>query len=151
MVTQAVAAELAARARCHDGERAERGFLATPRQLQFMRRWLSTFLTICGVREASIQDVLAASGEALANSVEHAYHGAPERLQMKCYCCRKHGAVLVGIQDYGKKQQPEKNSRSTERGFGFTIMRSLAEDVHVRSNAGTAVILKFRLDGRLKR
>jgi anti-sigma regulatory factor (Ser/Thr protein kinase) len=108
--------------------------------MRFARRWLSTVLCLCGVRQSTIQDALIASGEALANSVEHAYHGNRcGEVQIRCYCCRKHGTILIEIDDNGEMQHHDE--RTPDRGFGFMLMRALSHDVNVLSGGGTVVTL----------
>jgi anti-sigma regulatory factor (Ser/Thr protein kinase) len=128
---------------CHDGTLQERSFSASGVGIRFARRWLSTFLTLRRIPRRAINDAVLASGEAIANSVEHGYsRDRRRRIQMTCYCCMKHNTILIEIADNGEVVQ--RKERTPDRGFGLTLMRSLAEDVNVLSGGGTVVMLLLR-------
>ncbi|MGH7660154.1 MAG: ATP-binding protein [Vulcanimicrobiaceae bacterium] len=125
---------------CIDGTLREHAFSSSSVQMRFARRWLSTILCVCGIRQPAIQDALIASGEALANSVEHAYHGDRRgEVQIRCYCCTTHGTILIEVGDNGSMQHHDEPTQN--RGFGFTLMRAIAQDVNVLSGGGTVVTL----------
>lgn len=128
---------------CHDGALQERSFCASCIGIRFARRWLSTFLTLHRIPRRAIEDALLASGEAIANSIEHAYRGdRRRRVHVKCYCCLKHNAILIEVADNG--QAARREGRTPDRGFGLTLMRGLAQDVNVLSGGGTVVMLLLR-------
>ena len=128
---------------CQDGALGEHEFSTSAAQIGLARRWLGTFLCVRRIQRQAIDNALTASGEALANCVEHAYRGDRRRMvQMKCYCCAKHGTILIEVADKGQMVHHDKPR--PERGFGFALMRALSVDVNVLSGGGTVVTLLLR-------
>jgi anti-anti-sigma factor len=101
-----------------------------------MRGWLAQ----AGVTEDVAADVLLASGEAVANAVEHAYTGdVPGALEISL---RTGAEIEVEVRDEGRWKQ---EGGVADRGRGFMLMRALMDDVEVgRTAAGTSVRLRLR-------
>jgi anti-sigma regulatory factor (Ser/Thr protein kinase) len=126
---------------CNDGDRVEQRFPAEASEASTARHWIEEFLTGSGVQSAQVEDAVLASGEAIVNVIEHAYTDNPGEMHICCYCCFGHAAIVVHVVDEGSMILREENRAG--RGFGFHLMRELADDVNVRWNGGTRVTLLF--------
>ncbi|MGI8622239.1 MAG: SpoIIE family protein phosphatase, partial [Solirubrobacteraceae bacterium] len=104
-----------------------------------VREWLAGV----GMASAAAGDVLLASGEAVANAVEHS---GSEMVELEL-AAPEPGVVTVVVRDHGRWRDPV---LTPHRGRGFELMRALAEEVVVeRRGSGTAVSLRHRVgDGR---
>ena len=104
--------------------------LETPPRLSVaraaIRRWLEH-----DVDEDTITDVLLATGEALANAVEHGQ--PPVAVGMRW---SELSTLAVSVKDSGSWKVPGKTSI---RGRGIPIMTALMDDVTVDTVDGTAV------------
>lgn len=106
-----------------------------------LRDWLSR----AGMAPRQAMNVLIATGEALANGIEHGYRDSSDgtiRLTATALADR----VQLAVVDQGswKPVQPVGDSN---RGRGITLMRELMDDVAItRDAAGTAVHLSVRIN-----
>ncbi|WP_410586444.1 SpoIIE family protein phosphatase [Amycolatopsis sp. lyj-23] len=120
------------------------GFPADAGQLAPTRQALRGWLERCGLDAEQIQNLLVATGEAVANAIEHGHRDTPGgaiRLDATAFVDQLH----VTITDTGtwKPAQPSANSR---RGRGMTLMRELVSEVSVHPTAGgTTVHLHARI------
>ena len=127
--------------KCNDGVAVVRRFDAVPPSATQGRAFVKMFLREQSVRQEVIDEVILAAGEALANSIEHAYPaGTIGDVAISVYCCLDHDSVVVEVRDKGKMQ----DGVAPKRGFGFVIMRALAEVLTIDTSHGTAVTLAFR-------
>jgi anti-sigma regulatory factor (Ser/Thr protein kinase) len=129
---------------CTDGVAIVREFLAEPRSASKARAVVRSFLEECAVRAESVHEVITAAGEALMNSIEHAYpSGSRGKVVLSIYCCREHQVIALQVRDNGR--MAEDRDRPGNRGFGLLIMRALAEAMSVDTTpGGTAVTMVFR-------
>lgn len=103
-----------------------------------MRRWLAG--TPASDREG--QDLLVATGEALANVVDHAY--GPEGGAVELRAELLGDRVVVTVRDRGQWRSP----RGRDRGRGELLMRALCDDVAITRDVGTVVRLELGLGAR---
>ena len=117
---------------------ADVGHLAPSRAA--LRSWLSQ----AGVEPDQIQDVLIATGEAVANAIEHGHRDRPEgivSLRATAVVDRLHVTVI----DTGVWKTP-RQVPSEHRGRGISLMRGLMEDFTIHSSdAGTTVHMYARI------
>jgi len=117
------------------------GHLATQDCAMPMRHVLGAFLRALGLESMFCADVLSVAGEALANTLEHAYKGhAPGTVEIYA---REENAeqLLVAVYDHGTFIVHDRNP---ERGFGLVIMHAIAGAVSLETgNDGTRVQLLF--------
>jgi serine/threonine-protein kinase RsbW len=107
-----------------------------------MRRALDSFLTALKVSEDRRIDIVTASGEALANAVEHAY-GESEvgSVELSAHMERPDN-LMVEVIDRGAFVEPQDRAH---RGFGLRIVRAVAQSVTIDTTEGTAIRMIFAL------
>jgi anti-sigma regulatory factor (Ser/Thr protein kinase) len=114
---------------------------ADPKQLQVLRRVLERWLGARSVSTERIGDVLAATGEAMANAVQHAYGPGGGAVKLEAEWLG--GRLVIRIHDSGTWRPP----RDPDRGRGVPIMEALSDDVQVsRSEDGTSIELRWDLE-----
>ena len=113
-------------------------------QLAPARRALRGWLTRCGLDPHQVQDVLVATGEALANAIEHGHRHTPGgRIRLAATAAADQ--LHVTVTDTGA-WQPPRSDQDGRRGRGIALMRALVDEVEVRpSSGGTAVHLHTRI------
>jgi anti-anti-sigma factor len=113
---------------------------ARPDALAEVRRSLRRWLDQNGATCDELLSVVLASGEACANSIEHAYGAADAELDVVAVMAD--GTMTVSVHDSGRWRPP----RGQHRGRGLALMRELMDDVTVtHGEDGTTVQLSFRL------
>jgi hypothetical protein len=110
-----------------------------------MRHALRSFLEALELGTDTVDDVLTAVGEVLANAVEHAYvDGASGSVEI--YARADEGAILeVDVRDSGSFID---RTERAGRGFGLRIARAIARNVEIDRSRGTRVRLTFDVDQR---
>ena len=90
-------------------------------------------------------DLALALGEALANSVEHAYaDSAPGVIEVDATCVDRH--LHVTVRDHGLWRSPHDD---TDRGRGLMLMRQLVDTVQVDTDGrGTLVAFDYHFRTR---
>jgi anti-sigma regulatory factor (Ser/Thr protein kinase) len=105
---------------------------------------LRSWLTRAGVDPDQIQDVLIATGEALANAIEHGHRDQPDgtvSLRATAIVDR----LQVTVADSGVWKVP-RDDPGFSRGRGISLMRVLMEDFTIQSSdAGTTVHMYARI------
>lgn len=102
-----------------------------------------SFLEECATRPEWVHEIVTAAGEALVNAIQHAYPaGTRGKIVLSIYCCGEHKVVALQVRDGGKMK--EGSDTPERRGFGFLIMRALAEAISIDTVGGTAVTMVFR-------
>jgi len=125
-------------------ERLELSFPADPAELAsvrtFMRRWLAQSEGV----EEEIAEILAATGEAAANAIEHGSQGNGDQVEIAG--AFDDDAVDITVRDHGI--WGEQSSRENG-GRGLGLMRALMDTVEVAPGPeGTVVHLRRRLKAR---
>lgn len=105
-------------------------------QVPVARHAVRAWLARVGVGAPVDADLLLASGEAIANAVEHSGTGEVEVELIPPTA----GSIGIVVRDHGRWKQPVVNQN---RGRGFGLMRALADECVVeRSPVGTTVRLR---------
>jgi PAS domain S-box-containing protein len=105
-----------------------------------MRRAIRKWLTAIGASEENVFDLTVACGEAIANSIEHAYGLGEGDVELRAE--ESGGVVTLTVRDYGHWRPP----RETDRGRGLELMRSLVDEVEVTpASDGSQVRLLRRI------
>jgi serine/threonine-protein kinase RsbW len=116
---------------------------AQSRYVARIRHALAAFLQALEFDSQLLEDVTTAAGEALANSVEHAYSRsaviAKRYLELRARLDPK-GSLSLDVSDGGSfvRRRP-----TPGRGFGLRIIRSIAEQLTIDTSAGTRVRMTF--------
>ena len=109
-------------------------------KLVILRRLMERWLISKGLDHDLIYDVLAATGEAAANAIEHSY--GPERGSFTASGKIVDGRLTMQLRDGGRWRPP----RGRERGRGLPLMKGLVDEMKVTpSAAGTSVELVWNL------
>jgi anti-sigma regulatory factor (Ser/Thr protein kinase)/putative methionine-R-sulfoxide reductase with GAF domain len=107
-------------------------------RLVVVRRLLDRWLYGNGLIPERRYDVIAATGEATANAVEHAY--GPAGGEIRIDASRSDDTVVVRVLDRGRWRPP----RGPSRGRGLPLMQALADEVRIRHEPeGTSVELRW--------
>ncbi|MDR2431147.1 MAG: ATP-binding protein [Candidatus Margulisbacteria bacterium] len=121
-------------------------FPALPQYVGAVRSALGDFLAAAGLGDEAAADLKAAVSEACANIVRYAY--ADKLGNMEIRFARKPGAVAVTVADRGRGFDPDHPPRRSLKdedihlGLGLKLMRSLVDELKIRSGAsGTVVTL----------
>jgi anti-sigma regulatory factor (Ser/Thr protein kinase)/putative methionine-R-sulfoxide reductase with GAF domain len=115
---------------------------ADPKQLQILRRVLERWLGARSVSKERIGDVLAGTGEAMANAIQHAYGPSGGAVEMEAEWLGDR--IVIKIHDSGRWRPP----RDPDRGRGIPIMEGLSHEVQVsRSEDGTSIELRWNVEG----
>jgi serine/threonine-protein kinase RsbW len=104
-----------------------------------LRHALGAFLKALELESCFCEDVIAAAGEALANSLEHAY-GEHEFGMLELYACENAKKLTVAVCDDGNFIV---HDQDPERGLGLPMMRALAGAVSIETGEGTRVEMIF--------
>jgi serine phosphatase RsbU (regulator of sigma subunit)/anti-sigma regulatory factor (Ser/Thr protein kinase) len=111
-------------------------FAPDPAELRHLRDRLAAWLDGLGVAEADARDLVLATHEAAANSVEHGYGDGAEG-DIVVEAAHVDGEVRVSVRDRGSWTE---GATSTDRGRGLLLIRSVSDDLVVeREPTGTTV------------
>jgi len=107
-----------------------------------VRRSLDRFAARLGLDDDRRFALLTATGEAIANAVEHAYRGSPGLVRLEAQAGDE--ALTITVEDEGKWKPAQ---RREERGRGLPLMRALMDAVEIRTHqARTEVRLTMSLE-----
>jgi hypothetical protein len=122
----------------------EMDFTADARHLAPSRAALRSWLSEVGVEPDQIQDMLVATGEAVANAIEHGHRNRPEGI-ISLRATAVVDGLHVSVVDSGVWKTPHQVP-SEYRGRGLSLMRCLVQDLSIHSNdAGTTVHMYARI------
>jgi len=119
-------------------DRLERSIGADPVQIALLRKDLRGWLTAHAVDEESLQAVLLASSEAVANAIEHGYRDNPLGL-VDLVATVTPEAVQVRISDRGRWRA---SSTDVARGRGLRLIRQVMDQVSFDRDDGTTVTMR---------
>ncbi|GAA1244985.1 ATP-binding protein [Pseudonocardia aurantiaca] len=115
-----------------------------PTQLSTVRGRMAAWAEAVGLGTDTVDDLVLATHEALANVADHAYPEGVGEAFVDAEC--RSGTVLVVVRDRGQWQPPPGDPGW--RGRGLMIIHGLAERVEVRhGDAGTTVKMQWPLPG----
>jgi anti-sigma regulatory factor (Ser/Thr protein kinase) len=118
--------------------------LANPAQLRPARHAIAFWATGIGLTPDRVEDLALAVGEALSNSIEHAYPTDAGRIEIDG---RVIGSQLqVVVSDHGCWRNP--GSGPGWRGRGISMIHALTHDARVEhQRSGTTVTMVWNLRG----
>jgi serine/threonine-protein kinase RsbW len=124
---------------------------ALPQRLADVRALLAAWAGHFGLSTDTVDDMVLATHEALANVADHAYPDGGGEAELEAVCTD--GEIRVVVSDHGRWQAPAVDPGW--RGRGLVIIYGLADQVDVRqADAGTSVAMRWRFpvrDGRRQR
>jgi anti-sigma regulatory factor (Ser/Thr protein kinase) len=119
-------------------------FAADVAQLAPSRNALRSWLTRAGVEPTQLQDVLMATGEAVANAIEHGHRDQPGGT-ISLLAVAAVDQLRVTVTDTGT-WKPERSVADLSRGRGLALMRALMRDFTIHTDdLGTTVNLYARI------
>jgi anti-sigma regulatory factor (Ser/Thr protein kinase) len=119
-------------------------FAADVNHLAGSRTALRSWLTQAGVEPDQILDVLIATGEAVANAIEHGHRDRPEGT-VSLHATALVDQLRVTVTDTGAWKTP-RTVPDTSRGRGISLIRGLMEDFTIHpGDAGTTVHMYARI------
>jgi len=114
--------------------------VARPESAKPIRHAVAAFLAVFELDPDFADDVVTATGEALANAIEHAYAGR-DPADIEVHASYEDQVKLsVDVYDHGNFIQRE---RQPNRGFGIRIVEAIASEVSIETNGGTRVHMEF--------
>jgi len=115
--------------------RRARGDAARP-----LRHALSAFMKAKEVEPDSVDDIVTAVGEALANAIEHAYSDGDNGKVELFARLDAGGTVVIEVSDQGAFIE---RGQRQGRGYGLQIVRRIARWVSIDTSSGTTVSMIF--------
>src|SRR6185369_8590323 len=100
-------------------------FSAESEQLASVRATLRGWLRSCDVDARTAQDVLVATGEAIANAIEHGHRDRPDQ-QVRLRAVSTANQLRLTVTDSGRWQATPPGDRGL-RGHGIGLMRALMQ------------------------
>jgi serine phosphatase RsbU (regulator of sigma subunit)/anti-sigma regulatory factor (Ser/Thr protein kinase) len=120
-------------------------FSAESEQLASVRATLRGWLRSCDVDARIAQDVLVATGEAIANAIEHGHRDRPGQ-QVRLRAVSTANQLHLTVTDSGRWQATPPGDRGL-RGHGIGLMRALMQDVTIEPGpSGTTVDMYVRIN-----
>jgi serine phosphatase RsbU (regulator of sigma subunit)/anti-sigma regulatory factor (Ser/Thr protein kinase) len=120
-------------------------FSAESEQLASVRATLRGWLRSCDVDARIAQDVLVATGEAIANAIEHGHRDRPGQ-QVRLRAVSTANQLRLTVTDSGRWQATPPGDRGL-RGHGIGLMRALMQHVTIESgSSGTTVDMYVRIN-----
>ena len=113
---------------------------AIPTSAAAMRHALGSFLGALDLDRDVIIDIVTAVGEALANSIEHAYSESVPRDVTLFAQAHDSGLISAAVVDRGSFIR---RAERPDRGFGLRIVRSIATEVAIETENGTSLKMVF--------
>ncbi|MBV8082199.1 MAG: ATP-binding protein [Candidatus Eremiobacteraeota bacterium] len=115
---------------------------AQPGSAAPLRHALEAFMVALGVAPTVRIDIVTAVGEALANTIEHAYKGAEKvgDVELVARLDEKASTLAVEIIDHGTFIAPK---RRRNRGLGLGIMKRASQSFTLQTVSGTSVRMLF--------
>jgi len=112
-------------------------------RLPGVRRRIAAWAGALGMASETVEDLVLATHEALANVADHAYPDGDGEAWVEALC-QPPGMLTVVVRDRGRWRPPPEDPG--RRGHGMAIIRGLAERVVIRrGDLGTTVEMRWML------
>ena len=113
---------------------------ALQQRLAHVRAQLAAWAGHIGLSSDTVDDMVLATHEALANVADHAYPDGGGEAELEAVCAE--GEICVVVSDHGRWQAPAVDAGW--RGRGLVIIYGLADQVDVhQADAGTRVAMRW--------
>ncbi len=125
---------------------------ATSLNESFARATVGAFTAQLDPDIETLSDIKTAVSEAVTNAIVHGYDSDNEK-DVVLKCAISDGTVTITVEDGGQgMSDPEKcqedgftTAADDERsGFGYTIMKSLMDEVNVKSEVGRGTVVTMK-------
>ncbi|MDQ2871746.1 MAG: SpoIIE family protein phosphatase [Candidatus Eremiobacteraeota bacterium] len=111
-------------------------FSSVPIVAPLVRAWMDHVADVCVFSDEQRFALLLATGEAVANAVEHAYRG-DMRGEITVHTEITPEALVVQVEDRGRWRPFQKRD---ERGRGITLMHQLVDGVRITSTQSSTIV-----------
>ena len=115
--------------------------------LVLARRWYKSVAAWAGLSASDAADLLVAVGEAITNSIKHAYRGVPGGKILISHSVNDE-FLTIHIRDWGEtisteSYRPPNLDEAREGGYGFYLMHRMTDRVEIRTDRlpGTEISL----------
>lgn len=117
---------------------------ATAESVPRVRAELTEFAAEAGANEDRLDAIRLAASEAVTNSVLHAYHGTPGKIQVTASSVG--GELWLFVADDGSGLRPR--GPHSGLGLGLALIAQIADEFQIlsRSTGGTELRMQFKLD-----
>ncbi|MGB3440029.1 MAG: ATP-binding protein [Actinophytocola sp.] len=118
---------------------------AVANRLAGLRHALASWATRAGLSDEDSEALVLASYEAMANAVEHAYHGQTQGLlDLRGAVDGEQSRVVITVTDYGQWRPPQPSGGL--RGRGLPLIQGLTTTSTITpTSAGTTVTMSWPL------
>jgi anti-sigma regulatory factor (Ser/Thr protein kinase) len=121
-------------------------FRGTPSSVCLARETVVDYARLCGFTSEEICEIALATGEALANAVEH---GNKDLGFIAVSCTFEDNALTVEVSDAGagfdiSRAKPRPRDPEAMRGFGMSIMHALMHEVAYSGSGNVVTLMKRR-------
>ena len=110
-------------------ESVTRKLPAEPASIRMGRVLAGDIARDAGFSGEDVEGIVVATGEALANAVEHGSSRPAQEVELSVVM--EDEALIVTVRDTGREVPPVPDDGMRERGFGYVLMRELMDDVEV--------------------
>jgi serine/threonine-protein kinase RsbW len=115
---------------------------AVPSRLAGLRHALAEWATRVGLAEEDTEALVLASYEAMANTVEHAYHDQTQGLlDLRAQVDDEQARVVVTVTDYGQWKPPQVSGGL--RGRGLSLIKGLTTTSTITPTTGGTTVTMF--------
>jgi anti-sigma regulatory factor (Ser/Thr protein kinase) len=115
------------------------GIRAEAARLVGVRRTLHDWPSAAGLPQSTVYDLVLASYEAMANSVEHGYRNGPGTIDLLATC--DEDGVVVTVRDRGEWRSPPADPG--HRGRGLMMIKSMSHAEVEPGPDGTTVRMRW--------
>jgi serine/threonine-protein kinase RsbW len=115
---------------------------AVPSRLAGLRHALAKWAARAGLTEEDIEALVLATYEAMANTVEHAYHDQTQGLlDLRAQVDDEQARVVVTVTDYGQWKPPQVSGGL--RGRGLSLIKGLTTTATITPTTDGTTVTMF--------
>ncbi|HEV7178436.1 MAG TPA: ATP-binding protein [Candidatus Baltobacteraceae bacterium] len=123
-------------------------YRSDPKNVATARHAVANFARSCGFSTVEVMEIEIATGEALANAVQHGRGKQGGTFIVRAECWDE--SIVVEVRDsgrgFGRPDPPQMDPvlGMPARGFGITLMRTLMNEVTYSDNGSSVKLVRHR-------